>query len=99
MGNCNESESDCCSGDSCCDHEKPSMSKKFMYLSHDAWAELMKDKLKEAFEKTEGKKMDNAAEVCVEFSTVFWKAKKEGKKPSKEEFEAFSKKLMEALQG
>jgi len=82
--------------DECCGKEdEHDMPKMIMCMAHDAWNELMLDKMKAAFDEKRGKHMDAAAKLAVEHSILFWSSKMKGKEITKEDHEEFEKKLME----
>lgn len=81
-----------CSENSCCDEES-SKGKMFMDMANDAWSELMKEKMKSAYEKAMGDKMNKAAAVSVEACMAYW-----GQKMKNEaSFAEFEEKLKRAM--
>ena len=78
---------ECCEGNNCCSAEESSKNKcecggehsehamKIMLLAHEAFGELLKDKMKSAFEKAMGDKISKMAQVGVEASTAYWQNK------------------------
>ncbi|MFH1394454.1 MAG: hypothetical protein ABII71_03715 [Candidatus Micrarchaeota archaeon] len=89
---------ECCSDDCCGEkgHEMPVM---MMHMAHAAWNELMVEKMKAAFEKKNGARMEKAAQVAADHSTAFWNARMAGKELSEEDHKEYEKRLMEAFQG
>lgn len=87
----------------CCGSESnyDEMTGMMMALSDHAWNELMVEKMKAAWEDARGASMTKMAAVSVEHSMTAWKKKMESKdmdfEPSKEDIEAFKKKLNEAM--
>lgn len=77
------------------------MTGMMMALADHAWQELMVEKMKAAWEDARGANMTKMAVVSVEHSMIAWKKKMESKEmdcePSKEDIEAFKKKLHEAM--
>ena len=102
MGECCE-ESKCCSGessccesscnDSCCESEM-SKGKMILGLANEAWSELMKEKMKAAYEKTIGEKMNKAAHVGVEACIAYWAQKMKSEAAWAEFEEKLSKAMM-----
>ena len=81
---CCEAKSEwCCQ--SCCSEEK-SMPEMMMRLANEAWEGLMREKMKAAYEKAIGDRMDKAAQVSVEACINYWNNKMSGK-ASMAEFE------------
>ena len=66
--------------DSCCGK----MIDSIKAIANDAWAELLKDKIKEQFEIKTGQKMDKIAEVAADASIEYWKHKIQAKEACKE---------------
>ena len=66
--------SSCCSNESCCSYkdEMEDKSKMMMDMANEAWHELMKDKIKSAYEKLIGEKMNKTAHVCAEMCIAYW---------------------------
>jgi hypothetical protein len=60
-----------------------------MDIADEAWEDLMRDKMKKAFEKAKGEKMDKAAALVVEASISYW----EGKMKEKAKWNEFEDKL------
>lgn len=71
---CCSSEKECCKK-SCCDDGNMDKSKMMMNLANDAWEELMKEKIKTAYEKVIGDKMSKAAAVSAEACIAYWNSK------------------------
>lgn len=69
------------------------MPKMMMALSNQAWAELMREKMKKHLDAANGKKMDATAKVAADACIAFW----DGKMQQKEQFEEFERKLKEAM--
>ena len=92
-------EENCCSsgkescGCECSCGEKNNVSKMILKLANDAWSELMKEKMKAAYEKETGDKMSKAAHVGVEASIAFWS----GKMKEHASFAEFEEKLRKAM--
>lgn len=80
-----------CGKDSCCEDE--SKGKMFMGLANEAWSELMKEKMKAAYQKAIGDKMDRAAAISVEACMAYWKHKMTSEAACAE----FEEKLMKAM--
>ena len=68
------------------------MTDEMMDLADEAWACLMKEKMKAHMEKVKGKKMDALAQAAVEATIAYW----EGKKKLKAEKMKFKSSLAEA---
>jgi hypothetical protein len=64
-----------------------------MGIADEVWEELMKDKMKKAFEKARGEKMDKAAGLAVEASISYW----EGKMKEKAKWSEFEEKLKSVM--
>lgn len=75
---CEDGGNSCCCNESC--EESMDHGKMIMQLANEAWAELMKEKMKAAYEKTMGEKMNKVALVGVEACIAYWtqKMKEEG---------------------
>lgn len=58
---------------------KCEMSKMIFDLANDAWAELMKEKMKAHYEKAIGTRMDKVALVGVEGAIAYWEAQMSNK--------------------
>ena len=94
-GGCCSSEADeKCSDESCEDTSSMDMSKMMMALANEAWADLMKEKMKAIYEKSMGEKMNKAAHVSVEACTDYWNSKMKGK----DSWDKYSEKLKNAMQ-
>jgi len=97
---CCDSGKECCcdSGkESCCETEcceGQSKAKMMMYLANEAWSELLKDKMKAAYEKSIGDKMNKIAHISVEACIAYW-GNKMKESSSWEEFEEKLKAAME----
>jgi hypothetical protein len=75
MEKCGKSESDCESEPkSGCE-----MTDQMMVLANEAWAELVKEKMKKRFEEVSGEKMNKIALASVEASMAYWQHKMKGK--------------------
>ncbi len=73
-------EKTCCSEEkesTCCGEEKDcgSHSEEMMELAHQAWEDLMMDKMKVHYEAQKGESMDKVAKISVEACSEFWKHK------------------------
>jgi len=91
---CGEADCSCgsgCGGDSCCPED--SMPKMMLGLANQAWAELMKEKMRKHYEAARGKRMDAMAKVSVDACLAYW----DGKLQQKGQFEEFAKKLQDAM--
>jgi hypothetical protein len=55
------------------------MTDKMLCLSNQAWAELMKEKMKAAYEKHKGEKMDKMADAVVKATIEKWEVKMKAK--------------------
>jgi len=86
---CGDKKQDCGS-DECCD-----MAKEMMNLANQAWAELMKEKMKKEFEKVNGERMNKIAAVGVAGCNDFWQHKMQAKAGCAD----FSEKLKQAFMG
>ncbi len=71
-------EDNCCTTSSECCGESQSMSKEMMRLANEAWEDLIKEKMKEAYDKTIGSNMSKTAQVSVEACIKYWEAKMKG---------------------
>ena len=87
-------EDECCGGH----NKEPDMPTMMMYMAQDAWAELMKEKMKAAFDAKRGDKMEAAAQLAVDHSITCWNAKMQGKEVEPEKHQEYGKKLMEIFQ-
>ena len=85
-GSCSSTEKECC-------EENMSHSKMMMDLANEAWSELMKEKMKAAYEKAMGDKMSKMAAVGVEACMAYWNHKMKSE-ASCAEFEEKLKKAM-----
>ena len=88
---CSTGKESCCCESSC--GESNNVSKIVLQLANEAWGELMKDKMKAAYEKETGDKMSKAAQVGVEASIAFWS----GKMKERASFAEFEEKLRKAM--
>ena len=71
-----EGKSCCCSEKGCdCGGEHSEHATMIMQLANEAWTELLKEKMKSAFEKALGDKLNKVAQVGVEASTGYWQNK------------------------
>lgn len=90
MGECKEEQ--------CEDKNKCStgceMTDEMMCLANQAWADLMKEKMKVHFEKINGPKMDKVAKVCVEMCMGYWQHKMSGKAQCEEHKEKIKNAFM-----
>ena len=71
-------EESCCaakSAECCCEEESKSMGKMMMDLANEAWSELMKEKMKAAYEKAVGDKMNKSSQASVEACMAYWNNK------------------------
>jgi hypothetical protein len=90
---------ECCEGTCECTEEGCSCDKErfqsamVMGLANAAWAELMKEKMKKAYEKAIGAKMDKIAALGVEANLDYWK----GKMQEKSKWADFDEKLKKAM--
>lgn len=73
----------------CCDKMTDSIKK----LANEAWAELLKDKIKKQFEIKVGERMDKIAEIAADASIECWKHKIE----AKEVYKDYENKLVDAI--
>ena len=96
---CCETGNECCEDSKCgcgsecsCDSGS-SKAGMIMGLANEAWAELMKEKMKAAFEKIKGDKMDKVAQIGVEACMAYWG----NKMKDKASFEEFEEKLNKAM--
>ena len=89
---CCEGKSDSCCCNECCG-EGMDMGKMMMQLANEAWSELMKEKMKAAYQKSIGNKMDKIAAVGVEACIGYWNSKAK-EKASCAEFEEKLRKVM-----
>ena len=100
-GGCPEQEMGCGQGmgggcaKSACESTDPM--RMMWEMQEEAYAELMVEKMKAAFERRIGKKMDKAAEVVVEYSVRHWASKMEHKEMKMKGKEEYFQKLMEAM--
>lgn len=86
--------SDCsCGGNESCCGEETSKSEMFMELANEAWAELMKEKMKAVYEKSMGDKMNKVAAVSVEACMAYWMQKMKSEASCAE----FEEKLRKAM--
>ena len=92
-GSCCESSSDCCESKGCCEQEK-GMGVMVMRLANEAWEELMKEKMKSAYEKAMGDKMNKTAQIGVEACMMYWGNKMKGKMAWMEFEEKLNKAMM-----
>ena len=93
---CEESKGSCQSGCGCegsCSCESKSMAGMIMNLANEAWMELMKEKMKHAYEKATGDKMNKIAQVGIEACIAYWGNQMKDKS-SYDEFEEKLKKAM-----
>ena len=94
---CCETGNECCEDSKCgsecsCDSGS-SKAGMIMGLANEAWTELMKEKMKKAYEKEIGAKMDSIAKIGVEACIAFWG----NKMKDKASFDEFEEKLREAM--
>ncbi|HLC50286.1 MAG TPA: hypothetical protein VJI97_02555 [Candidatus Nanoarchaeia archaeon] len=101
---CDETKDSCCETDSCCEDSKcgcegkcdctgDNMAVMVMGLANDAWSKLMKEKMKAAYEKAIGPKMDRMAQVGVEACIAYWN----NQMKDKAAFAEFEEKLKKAM--
>ena len=83
-----------CSDEGCGSKTHETMAMKMMMLSHQAWTESLKEKIKIAIEKKSGAKLDKVADIAADVFISSW----EGKMEAKADFDAYEKKLKEAMQ-
>lgn len=90
-------KSECCGEDYC------EMSGQMVCLANEAWSELMKEKMKQAWDKERGSIMNGVADVVVKHSMDVWNARMESqdmkKELSREEIDAFKEELGKAFRG
>jgi len=75
------------------------MPKKMVELAHDAWEDLMKEKMKQVYEDTPGEVMQNAAKVIVDHVMFTWEKMMSGEKVTDEEIKSFQDKLNKTFHG
>ena len=92
-----EEKEGCCGGDWGCEDESRGHAQMMMQLSDNAWAELMKEKMKSHYEKKVGQSMDKVAEIGVDMGLDFWESHMKQEKFSKEKIDEYEKKLKEAF--
>ncbi|MEK6983627.1 MAG: hypothetical protein AABX33_03565 [Nanoarchaeota archaeon] len=88
-----EKDACCCSAKECCCNNNEDHGKMVMELANEAWSELMKEKMKTAYEKAMGEKMNKVAQVGVESCIGYWTNKMK-EKHSWDEYEDKLKKAM-----
>ena len=93
-------ETNCCSSDAqeCCTEscgDEKSHSDMIMQLANEAWAELMKEKMKSAYEEAVGDRMNKVAKIGVEACMGYWQNKMRSEAASAE----FEEKLAKAMSG
>ena len=66
-------------------------------LSMEAYSELLVEKMKAAYEKKMGKRLDRIAEVAVDHAIRYWASKMERKEMKIKEMEEYGRKLGEAF--
>ncbi len=92
-GQCSCNEEGCsCGQDNCCDEEKGHTG-MILGLANAAWTELLKEKMKKAYEKAAGSKMDKIAAIGVEANIEMWR----GKMQEKAKWAEFEEKLDKAM--
>ena len=64
-----------------------------MQLANNAWEELMKEKMKAAYEKAIGERMNKVAQVGIEASIAYWS----NKMKEKSSWDEFEEKLRKAM--
>jgi len=84
--------SSCGNEKECCE-ENTSCGKMMMDMANESWSELMKEKMKAAYEKAIGDKMSKMASVGVEACMAYWNQKMKNE-ASCAEFEEKLKKAM-----
>ena len=89
-----ETQESCCQSDSCCD-ESGGFASGVLRIADDAWAELLKEKIKKAFEAKKGKKMDKIAEIAADAAAAYWDSKKKGKAIAKDHYAKLEQALLE----
>lgn len=73
MGQDCNSGGDCGSGHGgCCQPKKHDMGNEIFDLAHQAWEELMVEKMKKEFEKANGARMNKVAKVAVDSTNAYW---------------------------
>jgi hypothetical protein len=84
---------DCCQDDCCGQDKKREMPVMIMDFANDAWAELMKEKMKAEYEKEMGAKMNKLAHIGVEACIAYWN----GQMMEKAKWAEFEEKLKKAM--
>lgn len=90
--------SECCESNGCCEEtgcggQEQDVASMLLHLADEAWAELMKEKMKAAFEKHTGDKMNKASAAAVEASIAYWS----NKTLTHEQLEAHKRKIHDAM--
>lgn len=86
---CKPSDQNCEKPDSGCE-----MTDMMMCLANDAWADLMKEKMKAELEKARGAKMNKVAAAAVQASITYWEHKMAGKMKCHEAKESMKQAFM-----
>ena len=85
-----------CSAESCCEESTGcEMTDMMLKLADEAWSELMKEKMKAAFESERGEKMDAVAKAVVNASIGKWEYKMLGKAKCNEHKEKIKQAFMD----
>lgn len=66
-------------------------------MAEDAWSELMIRKMRDYLDKKQGKQMDKAAKMMIDYSVEYWRAKLNGKILDEAVEEAYEAKIKNAL--
>ena len=95
---CCETNDSCCEDSKCgceneCSCESNNMATMIKGLTNEAWSKLMKEKMKAAYEKAIGPKMDRMAQVGVEACIAYWN----NQMKDKASFAEFEEKLKKAM--
>ena len=99
MGHCLEGT---CGDSGCCGEKQHSgcsssgcdTTDMLMQLAEDAWAGLMKEKIKKAYEAKIGKQMDKTAEAAAQAAIDYWQWKMQGKAGCEQAKESIKKTMM-----
>ena len=76
-----------------CVSESDGMQRYVLGLADRAWSELLKEKIKQHYEKTQGERLGKIAQISAEANIAYW----EGQLENETQWEALQEKLRKAL--
>jgi hypothetical protein len=100
-----EEQCGCCSSDECCSSEsqcgcechEESLDEKMERIANDAWEVVVRKAMEAEIEKEDGPGIKKVAKIVVDHVRKVWQMKMQNEKLEESEFEAYQKKLMDAM--